>query len=290
MLLSGFTFLRNADILGYPFAQSIKSILPLVDEFVVLVGKSNDNTLEIVKNIKSNKIRIIQSTWNENMQSKGFVYAQQKMIAQYSCTSKWAFYIEADEIVHENDLDKIATTLSRVDGESSVEALLFDYIHFYGSPEYIAISPAWYRRECRIIRNTIRSYAPDGQYWLITEAHKKPRFPRAIDSGAKMYHYGHIRKLERMQEKMNQVSKYWSHAAPIANYKNIDPQSLRRFQGTHPQIAADWIQEQAELDYTPNLTYSPTKREIKHRAAMVLEKIFKVDLSKKHYSKVVFRD
>jgi len=73
MKVSGFTFIRNGSILGYPFIESIKSILPICDEFVIAVGKSDDDTLSKIRAIKSKKIRIIETVWNENMQDRGFV-------------------------------------------------------------------------------------------------------------------------------------------------------------------------------------------------------------------------
>ena len=105
MKVSAFTFIKNGQILGYPFIQSIQSVLKIVDEFVINVGESEDDTLELIKSISSPKIRIIQSKWNESMQDRGYVYGQQKMIAQFNCTGDWAFYIEADELYHENDLE-----------------------------------------------------------------------------------------------------------------------------------------------------------------------------------------
>jgi len=102
--VSGFTFIKNGETLGYPFLESIKSVLPIVDEFVIAVGQSQDKTLEKIKSIKSKKIRIIQSIWNEKMHDRGFVYAQQKMVAQFNTTGDWAFYLEGDEVIHENDL------------------------------------------------------------------------------------------------------------------------------------------------------------------------------------------
>ena len=98
MKVSAFTFIKNGQILGYPFLQSIQSILPIADEFIVNVGKSEDNTLELIKSLSSSKIKIIESQWNDSMQDKGYVYGQQKMIAQFNCSGDWAFYIEADEI------------------------------------------------------------------------------------------------------------------------------------------------------------------------------------------------
>ena len=111
MKVSAFTFIKNGQILGYPFIQSIQSILAIVDEFVINVGESEDDTLLMVKSIPSSKIRIIKSKWNDKMQERGFVYGQQKMIAQYNCSGDWAFYIEGDEIYHENDLEQIRESM-----------------------------------------------------------------------------------------------------------------------------------------------------------------------------------
>ena len=84
MKVSAFTFIKNGQILGYPFLQSIQSVLPIVDEFVVNVGESEDDTLSLIKSLNSSKIRIIQSNWNYTMQDRGYVYGQQKMIAQFN--------------------------------------------------------------------------------------------------------------------------------------------------------------------------------------------------------------
>ena len=56
MKISGFTFIRNGTILGYPFIESINSILPICDEFIIAVGPSEDDTLARLKKIKSKKI------------------------------------------------------------------------------------------------------------------------------------------------------------------------------------------------------------------------------------------
>jgi hypothetical protein len=40
---------------------SIKSILPIVDEFIVVVCDSEDGTLELVKTINDSKIKIVQA-------------------------------------------------------------------------------------------------------------------------------------------------------------------------------------------------------------------------------------
>ena len=190
MRVSAFTFIRNGQILGYPFLQSIHSILPIVDEFVINVGESEDDTLALVQSIDSKKIRIIQSRWNETMQDSGYVYGQQKMIAQFNCTGDWAFYIEGDEIYHENELDQIRKTMKEHLTDSNVEALVFDFYHFYGNSNSLLDSPGWYRSEVRIIKNSIRSYAPDGLFWLVLNSNKQGRYPRAKHTGVCCYHFG----------------------------------------------------------------------------------------------------
>ncbi len=284
--ISGFTFLRNGVKLGFPFEASIRSLLPLVDEFVIAIGRGEDDTRDRLLALDSPKIRLIDTLWNERMQERGFVYAQQKMIAQYACTGDWAFYLEGDEVLHEDELGRIRASVERHHGNALVEALVFDYFHFYGSPHWLAVSPAWYRRECRLIRNTIRSYAPDGQFWVVMDRHRRGRLPRAALADAHIYHYGHVRRIDYMQAKMDQVSKYWSHGAPSVDYANIDPQSLRPYAGSHPQVMADWLAVEAEHRFAPDPAHRLTRRERKHRWSMQVERLLGWDLSRKHYQLV----
>ena len=272
--------------LGFPFEASIRSLLPLVDEFVVVVGQSNDDTLARIHAIGSPKIRVIETIWNERMADRGFVYAQQKMIAQFACTGDWAFYLEGDEVVHEAELANIRASVDKHHANPAVEALVFDYFHFYGTPDFVANSPAWYRRECRLIRNTIRSYAPDGQYWLITANHKKGRNPQAALANAHIYHYGWVRSNEAMQKKLDQVSKFWSHGAPTIRYSQFDAQVLQPFTGTHPELVKPWLESSAEKSFTIDPNYQLTKREKRHRWLMKLEKAFGLDFSRKHFKLV----
>ena len=281
--ISGFTFIRNGVELGFPFEASIRSLLPLVDEFVIAVGRSRDETLARIRAINDPKIKIIETVWNEHMAERGFVYAQQKMIAQFACTGHWAFYLEGDELVHENELAAIRAAVDTHHANPLVEALVFDYYHFYGAPDWIATSPAWYRRECRLIRNTIRSYAPDGQFWVAMNRHKRGRTLNAALANAHIYHYGHVRKHHYMQSKLDQTTKYWEKAPPAHDYSQIDSQAVQRFDGSHPAVILPWLVSEAESHFAPDPHHVLTRRERKHRWSMKLEQLFGLDLSHKHY-------
>ena len=287
MKVSGFTFLRNGQKLGYPFAESIRSILPIVDEFVIALGPCSDDTEKMVREIGDPKIRIIPTQWNENLRSdysvKGFVYGQQKSIALFNCTGDWAFYLEADEVLHENDLTKIRAAMEKYLNDERVEALAFDYLHFYGNANTYAWSPGWYRSEVRIIRNTIPAWGPEGLFFIVLEKHKKGRYPRAAHTGATMYHYGWVRSESEMNLKLSTVQKHWNDAPPpVVDYTQIDPVALRLFTGTHPRVMQEWLPKAQGL-FKADPNHRLTSREKKHRWMLKLEKWTGFQFNKRHH-------
>lgn len=285
--VSGFTFMRNVRKLGYPFVPSVRSILPIVDEFVIALGPGDDDTEQSLRAIGDPKIRILPTQWNERIRSdysvKGFVYGQQKSMALFNCTGDWAFYLEADEVVHEDDLPKIRAAMERHLDNRRVEALAFDYLHFYGNAKTYAWSPRWYRTEARILRNTIPAWGPEGLFFIVLDSHKRGRYPRAAHTRATIYHYGWLKTQEQLTLRRQLVSKYWTTAVPgPAAPGNIDPATLHRFDGTHPKVVRDWLPASAEV-FAPNPDYQLTARDRKHRLMLKLERWFGVRFNKKHY-------
>ena len=103
MKISGFTIIRNAIINDYPAVEAIRSILPVVDEMIVSIGKSDDDTEGLIRSIDSSKIKIVHSEWDLSKLPGGKVMAIEtdKAFKQISPESTWAFYIQCDEVVHE---------------------------------------------------------------------------------------------------------------------------------------------------------------------------------------------
>ena len=287
MKVSGFTFMRNVRKLGYPFVASVRSALPLVDEFVIALGPSDDGTEELLRGIGDPKIRILPTQWNERIRSdysvKGFVYGQQKSIALFNCTGDWAFYLEADEVVHEEDVPRIRTAMERYLGDERVEALAFDYCHFYGNANTCAWSPRWYRSEVRILRNTIPAWGPEGLFFVVLETHKRGRYPRAAHTGATIYHYGWLKTEAQFNLRKQLVAKYWTDKPPAPMAQGaIDPRSLRLFTGTHPKVMREWLTPANGL-FQADPTYRLSSRDRKHRFMSKLERWFGVRFNKKHY-------
>lgn len=287
MKISGFTFLRNAQRLQFPFVQSIRSALPLVDEFVVALGPSDDDTESRLRAIGDPKIRILPTTWNENLDGswkiKGFVYGQQKSIALFNCTGDWALYLEGDEVLHEDDLPRIRAAMERHLSNRRVEALYFHYLHFYGNRNTIAWSPRWYRREVRAVRNNIPIWGPKGLFFSVVTSYRRMRYPRAASANATIYHYGWVRPEEKFNEKWQSTFLHWTNRPyEYTAYAEIDPKVLRPFTGTHPKAIEEWLPP-AEGLFRANPQHRLTWRERKNRLMMLVERWTGWDTSRKHF-------
>lgn len=276
MKVTGFTIVRNAIKYDYPAVEAITSVLPLCDEFVVAVGKSEDDTLALIQSIKSDKIRIIETVWDETLRTGGRVLAVEtdKAIAAISADTTWAFYIQCDEVVHEKYHEVIRQAMKQYENTPAVEGLLFKYTHFYGSFNYVADSRKWYRNEIRIFRHTqqVVSYR-DAQGFRKKDNTKL--FVKPIE--AHIYHYGWVRPPKTMAEKIRDFSALWHTPEEIEkmlpqdtefDYSKID--SLKVFTGTHPQVMQKRI---AEAFWNFSFNVAEKNYSIKNKILFLIENL-----------------
>lgn len=290
MKISAFTFLRNAARLQFPFVESIRSALPLVDEYVIALGESDDDTEARIRGIQSDKIRIIHTTWNETLDAshriKGFVYGQQKSIAMFNCTGDWLLYLEGDELLHEDDIPRIREVMQANLNNPQAEALYFKYTHFYGNPNTVALSPRWYRREVRAIRGNLPIWGMKGLFFSVLVNYKKMRYPKAVFANARIYHYGWVRAEEKFNEKSAEIFPCFTNRPfKKIEYGNIDPSVLHPFTGTHPKAIHGWL-PQANGLFQPNPSYKLSGRDKKNRWVLFLEKCLSMDFSRHHFIQV----
>jgi glycosyltransferase involved in cell wall biosynthesis len=242
-LVSGFTVIRNGVLMGYPVIQSIKSVLPLVDEFVVGVGQSDDNTKEMILAIGDPKIRIFDSFWDTKKTKGGLILSEKTNEALDQCKHDWCFYIQADEVVHEEDYPAIREALAKNADDTRVQGLLFKYIHFYGSYGTIATNRKWYRNEVRIVRRStgIRSHN-DAQGFRVGD--EKPWVKPA---GGRIFHYGWVKPPKMMGQKSKLLNRWWHGDKMDKDFEDFqyDRQyGLKNFEQTHPAIMRDLVASQ----------------------------------------------
>lgn len=258
MKVSGFTIIRNAIKYDYPVVESITSVLPMCDEFIVAVGNSEDDTRKLIESIASDKIKIIDSVWNDELRVGGKVLADETNKAKKAISpdSDWAFYIQSDEVIHEKYHAEILSAMKKWKDNKEIEGLLFKYLHFYGNYEFVGNSRKWYRNEIRIIRNDNNIVSYKDAQGFRTRDNKKLNVK---DIDAFVYHYGWVKPPKAQQEKQKNFNKLWhSDDWMVKNiskdeefdYSKID--SLKKFEGTHPAVLAERLQRYNwKFDFNP---------------------------------------
>jgi len=297
MKISGFSFVRNGVSLYYPVVESIKSILPVCDEFCIAVGKGDqgDKTREMIAGIGNPKVKIIDTVWDEKYYKKGIINALQTDIAQQACSGDWLFYLQADEVVHEKYLSTIYSRCAELLDNKNVEGLLFDYKHFWGDYYHYQDSHGWYPREIRIIRSlpSIHSWQ-SAQSFRHFDPYIEPRQKEGTRKlitalvNAEIYHYGWVRPPHLMQNKRRaldgvhwgrkQADEFYDSQPDHFDYGPLDRMAV--FKKSHPAVMKEFIKR---MDWQDTLQYSgsPNKNRqlhkhetVKYRLISRLEKLF----------------
>lgn len=294
MKISGFSFVRNGDKLYYPVTEMIISILPICDEFIIAVGKGDqdDQTRDRILEIGDPRVKIIDTIWEEKYYKKGVINAMQTDIAHQACSGDWLFYLQADEVVHEKYLPIIKNRCEELLNNKMVEGLLFHYKHFWGDYNHYQGGHGWYPNEIRIIRNmpTIHSFE-SAQSFRHFEPYDNPRQDygtrklKVAKIEAEIFHYGWVRPPHLMQNKRRALdSVHWGrkraedHYAKAPKYFDYGPLNrLSQFEDSHPEVMKeriakmDW-QDKLQQTGRPNPGRLPHKHErIKYRILSFIE-------------------
>ena len=263
--------------------------MPICDEVVVAVGDSEDETYELIRQIDP-KIRIIRTVWDETLREGGKVLAVEtdKAFAAISPDTDWAFYIQGDEVIHEDYLPIVKEAMEKYKDDPKVDGLLFNYLHFYGSYDYVGSADNWYPHEIRVIKNnpTIYSYK-DAQGFRKGENEKLRVKP--ID--AWMYHYGWVKDPRAMQKKQEDFNKLWhddnwieEHIVKAEEFDYLNGiSSLYRFEKTHPKVMKERVER---INWKFDYDISFNKRSLKYRTKGILKKYFGLDFSHNNYIKI----
>ena len=275
MKVTGITFIRNAIINDYPIVEAIKSILPMVDEMIVSIGDGEDDTEALIKNINTDKIKIVHSTWDLSLRKGGKILAVEtnKVMEHVSADTDWIFYIQGDEVIHEKYHSLVSAAMKKYVDDKSVEGILFNYLHFYGTYDYVGDSRKWYNCDTRIIRNdkNIQSYRDAQGFRKGTEK------INVAKTDAFVYHYGWVKNPKQMKIKQKNVAGFWNDNDESLNqflqtedffdYNEFD--SLKRFEETHPLVMKERIDQK---NWEINLDVKKKNLKLKYRVLEWFEK------------------
>jgi hypothetical protein len=242
--ITGFTFVRDGLRLGYPFIESIRSLLPLCDEIIVNVPTSTDNTLQAVRAIGDPKIRVIESEWSSDYRAGGLALSHHTNLALEQCAGDWCVYIQADEVLHEDSIPAMKAAMRQELANPQAQGLLVNYTHFYGSYWTEVYSFGWYYREVRVVRRdpSIRSCG-DAQGFRTTSGEKL----LVKNSGGRYFHYGYALEPGQARVKLGNLSEVYANTKSCAELAQRparfyeDDQKVKPFRGAHPATMRETI-------------------------------------------------
>ncbi len=246
-LVSGLTIIRNGVRLNYPFMEAIRSALPLCDEYIIVAGDSDDETLDHLASLDDPRIRIIHTRWSPDITPQKCLLAQQTNIGLGLCSGRWCLYLQANEVLHEDSLPQLHSLMERHADNQAVEAMLLERLTLWSDyGHYIPVYPRRFKYTARIIRPNIGTYSiRDGMSFAIFDGFStKGRYPQSIDSGIDLYRYGYVHSVTQQAAKF-ESAVHKTEASEKAGmdyyHQNYPRQFIARYDGPHPQVMTDRI-------------------------------------------------
>lgn len=168
MTISGLTLIRNAIKCGYCITQTINCLDQISDEIIVMEGNSDDGTICILEELqaKNSKIKIIHSDWDLKS-SDGLEFKRITDQGMKLCEGDYIFYLQADEIMHLEDVKEIPKNIG------SHTFISFPIIHLRAGLELAWTEEAiqaskFYNRAVRFLKNSpqITSRYDAYSFWI----------------------------------------------------------------------------------------------------------------------------
>ena len=248
----GFSILRNGVKFDYPFMESLRSLAMAAEKVYVACGQSEDESEDLLRTLDF--VETVPTIWDENLRKGGLILSQQTNLVfnllrkNTADENAWGFYLQADEVLHEQDILKIKNDIAEAE-VSGCDAIRFRYFHFWQSHHQIAINKKWYPQEIRAVR--LKSPV---ERWGDAQSFRHQR--KIYDSDAFIYHYGHVREQSSYVQKKLGFFRLYSGEQELSSYmKRMEKKDSKTetlsFWGSHPEVMKGRIQRLGELFAAP---------------------------------------
>ncbi len=221
--ISACTLIKNAKLYEYPIIESITSLLPYVDEYIVNCGSQEDLDLVLSHFLSDSKVKPFLSEWEGKDQGMAFFRNQtNKSIAL--AQGDWIVYCQSDEIIHEKDGERLKDIIKYAD-DRSCDAIAVNFIHF--CKDYFHIFKTYsegfdmYEKQVRIIKN-------NGLIKSVGDACGFIGFNNVFFSDLVWYHVGYVKDAKTMLIKKQDLKEfYFADPAFDENLRIIENGKIR---------------------------------------------------------------
>lgn len=244
--LGGVTFCIDPIKYDYCIRESIACLEELCDKVVVLDAGSEDGSVELLKSLESDKVKVVyleRGQYWDQIRGKEKLSFFQNMALQHLDTDYY-YLQQADECTHENSFPYIREAI-----QSGHEGFMITRHNLWGNCNNKLNVPEE-RQPCstqviRLAKTTYSSY-DDGESvgcWNV-----------CMDwlDKIEMFHYGFVRKKEVMKDKIINMQKSVFEidydkkldGMDVFDYRAWhDDNVLVPIKGTHPKFIQEWIKE-----------------------------------------------
>jgi hypothetical protein len=190
---------------------------------------------------------------------KSEIFAHETSFALSQCSGTWCLYLQADEVLHEDDLKTITDACKKYENDLEVDGLLFDYLHFWGDYEHLMETHGFYKHEIRVVRNRIGCYSyRDAVSFRKNENEKL----KVVHIPARVFHYSyarppHIMSVKKViHDEIHRGKEVTHDEIKETGYDYGPIGGLRKFKATHPAVMREWINR---FNWADSLNYSLPK-------------------------------
>lgn len=174
------------------------------DEIIVLDGYSTDGTYEYL--YTQPDIKIYRDEWNVSGQN-GLEFARITNLGLERCDGNHIFYLQADELLHHNDISKIPDIVE------DYQSMSFKMFHIRYDFKYKL--NGGYDRAIRFIKNDKKIYSDYDAYTFNGDIHP------VISTDIPIYHVGYVFVKNILQKMINHSNNFYVGQHPQANRKSL---------------------------------------------------------------------
>lgn len=174
--ISGYTTVLNCERQEYPYVPCITSLLGFCDEVCVVDGGSDDGTWAKLFEwaTREPKLKLMQVPRDWKHPRHAVFDGLQKAEARKMCTGDFCWQMDCDEVVHEDDYEKIRTLATSMPGDVNIISLpVLEYWGNKGKVRVDVVPHKW-----RLSRN------------LPHITHGIPKELRRVDANGDLYAVG----------------------------------------------------------------------------------------------------